>query len=152
MPPLIVSTLRGRGCECPSPLVDEDTCVYCGRDVDVEPPPPRPPRPPRGQWTRLEIIDRIVWWNETHGRPPYCTDWSKPAAQRGPFPNVDLVRHRFGTWRAAIEAAGFKADPRGRKSLTPAYGTNAPSPTPAVPHPARWCRPLGPLPADVARR
>jgi hypothetical protein len=60
-------------------------------------------------WTREAIVCAIQEWAEDHGGvPPTARAWFGPVEKRGPYPCVNEVRRRFGTWNAAIEAAGFQ--------------------------------------------
>src|SRR4051812_4956413 len=92
----------------------------------------RPPRPRRlrrsggGEWTRERIVAALRAWAEELGRAPRSYDWSPVTARAGGFPLAGaekwerehprwphhaLVRARFGSWRAALEAAGLPAAP-----------------------------------------
>lgn len=55
-------------------------------------------------WTREQIIDAIRQWAAEHGRPPTTKDWHSWSPDR---PTHDVVRSRYGTWGAAIVAAGY---------------------------------------------
>lgn len=75
-------------------------------------------------WTRERIIAAIRWWADTYGEPPSGTDWNP--TQLSNFDDVErweradrLIRERvipwftsvvvrFGTWNAAIRAAGYE--------------------------------------------
>jgi transcriptional regulator with XRE-family HTH domain len=66
------------------------------------------------KWTPQTIVAAISRWAETHGRPPVATDWNASLArQRGrpkreaAYPPVGVVQQEFGSWNAAIAAAGF---------------------------------------------
>ena len=75
-------------------------------------------------WTRDRIIGAIRWWNDVYGEPPATPDWNSTQArdflgdteraQRftrlhadGRIPWHTTVVLAFGSWNAAIEAAGF---------------------------------------------
>lgn len=73
-------------------------------------------------WTGEAIIEAIRYFAAVHGRPPVAAEFT-PAlnGRRSPrraldyqgsadYPNFSQVAREFGTWSAAIEAAGF--DPR----------------------------------------
>jgi hypothetical protein len=80
-------------------------------------------RAARTRWTNERVIEAIVWWAAEHGEPPALLDFSP----RHCFDRGDLERglhaerliaeghicwfmtavHRFGSWNAAILAAGF---------------------------------------------
>jgi hypothetical protein len=71
----------------------------------------------RKVWTRDEIVAAVTRWADTHGGvPPVASDWNTTMArdrgkpERGDeFPVTNTVRTTFGTWNAAIRAAGFDA-------------------------------------------
>lgn len=56
-------------------------------------------------WTRDEILAAIRRWYSLHGEPPRCNDWKLEAYSE--WPNTKCVTYLFGTWNAAIRAAGF---------------------------------------------
>lgn len=72
-------------------------------------------------WTREAITLAIEEWAHLHGEPPAVPDWNptqarilndEPRARRfedadGIWPHAQSVRRAFGSWAAAIEAAGF---------------------------------------------
>ena len=74
-------------------------------------------------WTAEAIIEAIRAWADLYGRPPSAVDWSVVqhrefstfAAKverfyRGPraWPHTSTVVYAFGSWSAAIAAAGFE--------------------------------------------
>lgn len=63
------------------------------------------PRPQK--WTKREIIKHIRAWVSEHGETPDYADWNKPNG-RGVPSSASLARH-FGSFDAAIKAAGFEA-------------------------------------------
>jgi hypothetical protein len=88
----------------------------------------RPPRPRRwrrsggSEWTPDSIVKAMQAWAQEVGRPPRSNDWSPAVARRCGFPldgaekwehehprwpHHALVRARHGSWRAALQAAGF---------------------------------------------
>jgi len=89
---------------------------------------PAIPQRARILWTREMIIERVQQWNRTHGQPPTATDWNPSmlvgtglAAKAesfysGCWPQMGTVSNHFGSWSAAIAAAGFPprlaTDPR----------------------------------------
>lgn len=87
----------------------------------------RIPRPQK--WTRRAILKHIRAWVREHGEIPKHQDWNRPNG-RGIPSSASLARH-FGSFNAAIQAAGFeprgigKCDPnpvpegRGRKRVRP---------------------------------
>jgi hypothetical protein len=92
----------------------------------------RPPRPRRlrrsggGEWTRERIAAALRAWADELGRAPRSYDWSPAITRAGGFPLAGaqkwerdhprwphhaLVRARYGSWRAALEAAGLPTPP-----------------------------------------
>lgn len=66
-------------------------------------PPPRP-RPLRRVWERDDVIAALQRWAEEHGRQPSQNDW----ARRGEYhPSASTASKAFGSWGAALVAAGF---------------------------------------------
>ena len=86
-------------------------------------------------------ISELQRWNRLYGRPPTAHDWSLSTLHRyrrqrvlagkggypsenavteverrhredGPWPSLSAVQGLFGSWSAAIEAAGFKRERR----------------------------------------
>lgn len=83
----------------PSKMADATTpvCLACTGDYYAT-------------WTREAIVCAIQEWADEHGGiPPAASDWLRARA-RGTVGtcSVDQVRRRFGTWNAAIIAAGFE--------------------------------------------
>jgi hypothetical protein len=79
----------------------------------------------RRVWTSERILETIRAWAAEHGEPPAMADWNPWAsehaygdaerAQRarlglrdGHHPSATHVVYAFGTWSAALEAAGFE--------------------------------------------
>lgn len=75
----------------------------------------------RAKWTRETVIAAIQRFAERYGRPPQATDFNPHQAlslghdwraerfrNDGDYPQVVCVQYVFGTWNAAIEAAGFE--------------------------------------------
>lgn len=72
-------------------------------------------------WTRARIVLAIREWAAIYGEPPAIPDWGPSSARsrgdearaarfeaaHGKWPWFTIVVRRFGTWNAAIEAAGF---------------------------------------------
>lgn len=66
----------------------------------------------RARWTSEAIIHALRQWADLHG-PPTSADWSK----RGPGrPTHALVIRTFGSWEAALHAAGLQPPPTERWS------------------------------------
>jgi DNA invertase Pin-like site-specific DNA recombinase len=66
-------------------------------------PPPRKKCEPRG-WTREEIIHAMCEWGDEHGRPPKGLEWARAGTVH---PSAPSVRKSFGSWQAALQAAGL---------------------------------------------
>ena len=96
-------------------------CVDCGTAIRAD-------QPGRGNpvrcapcaaeasrvWTCERIAEAIQTWAAEHdGEPPYANDWNTSARDRR-YPSVRSVRNVFGTWNAAISAAGFEPRRVGR--------------------------------------
>ena len=85
----------------------------------------------RRVWTVRRVLGAIRDWDDVTGAPPGLADWSPAHAptghggsaryrsEPGRWPSASVVAARFGSLRAAIEAAGLKA--------APARGPGAPS-------------------------
>jgi hypothetical protein len=73
-----------------------------------------------------DVLDAIRRWTERYGEPPARTDWSPARARQagqewraeryhaGDWPSVSTVIRRFGTFTAAVRAAGLPPRPQGR--------------------------------------
>lgn len=102
-------------------------CVDCGAHTSgsegrrAEPRCRACARLGKGRWTKEELIARIREWNTIYGEPPAAPDWTPSKARHmndeararryeeaeGHWPgHMTLVNH-FGSWNAAIAAAGF---------------------------------------------
>src|SRR5829696_257868 len=88
---------------------------------------PRPERPrrlrrSRGSWSAMDVVQALRAWSNEVGSPPRSYDWSPSAARAGGFPLAGaqkweaeyprwphraFVCARFGSWRAALDAAGL---------------------------------------------
>lgn len=78
-----------------------ELCLPCANDA-------------RLVWTTDAIICAIQEWADDHGGiPPTATQWRAPGARRGVYPCLTRVQGRFGSWNAAIVAAGFEPHPAG---------------------------------------
>lgn len=110
------------------------TCLDCGavtkyngHEHGVSPRCPTCAAIERGKditiWTEERVISAIQDWNATYGEPPAIPDWNPYAARyelvdearakrwerdRGRWPWFTSVVYRFGSWNAAIRAAGFE--------------------------------------------
>lgn len=73
-----------------------------------------------------DVLDAIREWTGRYGEPPATADWSPSRARNagqdwraeryraGDWPSVSTVVRRFGTFGAAVRAAGLVPRPRGR--------------------------------------
>jgi hypothetical protein len=67
------------------------------RTAGLEPPRPR-------RWSDREIVEALRDWAARYDRPPLSSDWRHAAPDH---PSVALAQRRFGSWRAALDAAGL---------------------------------------------
>lgn len=65
-------------------------------------------------WTREAVVVCMQKWADLNGRTPSATDFTKAQASGYDVPTVNHVRHRFGTWSAAVRAAGLPPRATGR--------------------------------------
>jgi hypothetical protein len=84
-------------------------------------PAPKPKRrrrsPSRLQYSREDIVAKLIEWTERYGAPPTMRDWEPSRARRtgqgwraarfdaGEWPSAKVVQTRFGTFNAALSAA-----------------------------------------------
>jgi hypothetical protein len=59
--------------------------------------------PNQRSWTREDVVAALSAWAERNGRQPRQNDW-KPRPQG--CPSISAIYSVFGSWNAAIEAAG----------------------------------------------
>jgi hypothetical protein len=88
-------------------------CVECGTYVVTAASrcprcAAREARPP--ERSREEVVAAIRAWAREAGGPPTQDEWASPDDPR--WPSYVTVKTHFGTWRAALEAAGFRANRR----------------------------------------
>jgi hypothetical protein len=103
--------------------------------------------PPR--WDRASIIAALHRDARRRGRPPTEQEWK--ASSRGGWgrerPTAQTAKTIFGSWNAALAAAGF--EPRGpgqrvtRRVTCPACGHRHPVPIPGEPARRNGARPRG---------
>lgn len=79
------------------PDLDEPVCIKCaGAHYAV--------------WTAEAVLLAIQEWADEHGGIPPSANQARACHALDPsaLPNVNHVRYRWGTWNAAIRAAGFE--------------------------------------------
>lgn len=82
-------------------------------------------------WTPSRIIAAIQRYAGEHGRPPGASEWLAGSHGRDVdgYPYTGIVQREFGTWSAAVRAAGFQSrtghhhgeTPEGHRITTEAY-------------------------------
>lgn len=93
-------------------------------------------------WPRDRILERIGEWHQTFGQPPAASDWSPALAARrngyqdsirifreadGHWPSTKIVTRAFGSWSAALAAAGLEPRRPGPRDLPLTPRTGAPA-------------------------
>lgn len=79
------------------------------------------------KWTQDEIIAAMQEFHRRYGKTPSCTEWNPSLARwrkqpdvaekfaaDGCWPSVQTVMQRFGSWTAAVDAAGLPRNRAGR--------------------------------------
>jgi DNA invertase Pin-like site-specific DNA recombinase len=72
--------------------------------------PPAPPAPHTGRparrpaWDDNDVIHALIDYSAEHDRPPPWADWLHGEPEH---PSTTTVRSHFGSWHAALRAAGF---------------------------------------------
>jgi hypothetical protein len=74
------------------------------------------PAPTRHDWTREDVLAQFASWASIHGRAPTAKDWQTAAAQH---PSNSAVTRLFGSWSAAVQAAGLTPRKRGAATTWP---------------------------------
>jgi hypothetical protein len=64
------------------------------------------------RWTHDTIVYAITLWYRKHDRTPLTSEWDQAGENH---PSRQTVARVFGSWNAAMIAAGFHARPRGRQ-------------------------------------
>lgn len=76
---------------------------------------------PTTSWTKEEILTRIHEWNIQHGQPPAADEWGGNPSKMGEsqwiresphWPPTSAVQIVFGSWTAALVAAGLARQTR----------------------------------------
>lgn len=89
-------------------------CTHCNHDEQIA----------NAVWTRERILHEGQRWYALTGRWPLTGDWNRYQNKgerrelidryhelTGPWPHVQFVQQRFGSWRAFIHALGGEAQP-----------------------------------------
>ena len=101
--------LRASVCECGEGYVVRGAvCQACAQELAVR----------RADWTAQEVSDAIGRWARLEGAPPSIADWRQGRHARGRWrreyprwPAAHVAARLFGSWSAALAAAGFAAPP-----------------------------------------
>jgi hypothetical protein len=72
--------------------------------------------PRRVRWTRQRIVYALDLWHGRHLRPPSAREWWLAGDDH---PSSWTVIKTFGSWNAAIAAAGFRVRARGQARKRP---------------------------------
>jgi hypothetical protein len=103
--------LRARPCrDCGTAVVSgAERCLRCALERRRE-----------RAWTGAEIVAALRAWIAETGAPPTTSEWdsgeraaAKWQRERDRWPSAQLVRSRFGSWDAALRAAGYRGRWRG---------------------------------------
>ena len=62
------------------------------------------------RWPPPRVLERLQSWAHEHGRPPTLEEWRRAGTRH---PSAATVRRLFGSWNAALVAAGFEMRPPG---------------------------------------
>src|SRR5258708_35870194 len=74
------------------------------------------------RWTHDTIVYAITLWYRKHSRTPLTSEWDQAGENH---PSRQTVARVFGSWNAAMLAAGFTPRPRGRQPRSLAEGALA---------------------------
>jgi hypothetical protein len=92
-------------CRCRRAVVDDETCILCGRYVAVPDRSDEPaPEAPREQWSRAGIVRAIRAFVFFHDRPPSEAEWLGQSGSS--WPNAHAVSRLFGSFDDGLAAAG----------------------------------------------
>lgn len=70
------------------------------------------PRSGGFRWTHDMIVYAINLWYRKHNRTPLASEWEAAGENH---PSRQTVMRFFGSWNAAMKAAGFQPRPRGKQ-------------------------------------
>jgi hypothetical protein len=100
-------------CNCARPLLNDGTCLRCGRPPATEPGRPEPAGGAFEQaatnWTRARILRAFEAFAFFRGRAPVVADWSR---RMDNWPPREAVEAMFGSVAAACAAAGLERSSR----------------------------------------
>jgi hypothetical protein len=97
--------VRPRPCRCERPLLDDETCLHCGRPpARVAAPAPQSPELVL-TWTRAHVARAFEAFAFFRGRAPVVADWSRRMENWPPLETVEAI---FGSVEAAVAAAGLE--------------------------------------------
>jgi hypothetical protein len=74
------------------------------------------------RWTHDTIVYAITLWYRKHDRTPLMDEWVQAGENH---PSRQTVRRVFGSWNAAMIAAGFHPRPQGRPPRSSGEGAFA---------------------------
>jgi hypothetical protein len=99
---------RARLCGCEHPLLDDGSCLRCGRSVTfaAEPVPDEPRQRVNVDWTRPKVVRALKAFAFFRGRAPLSDDWQKRTPED--WPALETVVSMFGSLEAASRAAGLE--------------------------------------------
>jgi Homing endonuclease associated repeat/Phosphotransferase enzyme family len=78
--------------------------------------PPQRTRPTT--WPRPLVLDSLRSWANAHGRAPRLADWhhaGREGTPGGPHPAASTACRAFGSWSAALAAAGYEPLPPAKR-------------------------------------
>src|ERR1700733_11134353 len=108
--------LRASRCDCARNwMINGPRCTECAREEAV-----RIAAALRRRWDRDEVIEALERWAALEGQAPSSEAWlggryahGRWAREYPQWPSSGVVSSRFGSWNAALVAAGLPAKPYG---------------------------------------
>ena len=85
--------------------MSEDTCLRCGRLVNLAADPAAPVARQEPAWTRASVERAFQAFAFFRGRAPVAADWSRRVND---WPPLEAVQGLFGSVEAACRAAGLQ--------------------------------------------
>ena len=100
-----------RRCRCHRPVLDGESCLFCGRPLILQPEPEVEPRPAAKppDWTQPGVIRALRAFAFFRGRAPVREDWN--GRMGDDWPRLETVLRLFGSVDAAVRVAGVEAPP-----------------------------------------